>query len=83
MFSPIEALSIQIASPSFSMSPHLLCLSSQHPPLPPQYCMSLSFTVCLWEENGGPSRVGALFNAASQALKQCLAMVGAQHGLAN
>ena len=83
MLSPIEALCIQITSPSFSLYPHLLCLSSQHSPLPPQYRMSLSFTVCLWEENGGPSRVGALLSAAPQALTQCLVMVGAQHGLAN
>lgn len=45
--------------------------------------MSLSYTVCLWEENAGPSRVAALLNAASQAHKQSLAMVGTQQGLAH
>ena len=50
---------------------------------PPEYCMSLSYTVCLWEENAGPSRVAALLNAASQAHKQSLAMVGTQQGLAH
>lgn len=80
MCSPTEALSIQISSPHFSLSPHLLYLSST---TAQRYHMSLSFTVCLWEEIVGSRRMGVLLTAAFQDLKQCLAMVGAQYGLVN